>query len=115
MRAALRIGEGDTDTTVQIDELVEAAKALARAPADGGPRVPCLLVRGARSDLVGAAGVREFRALVPHAGYVDVKEAAHMVAGDDQDAFLSAVRGFLLEHRDGGGAAAGGGSRRSRL
>ena len=113
MREALRIktGGGGNDeryrdgdgTTVQIPELVEAAKALAAAPPAGGRRVPCLLVRGARSDLVGRAGVAEFRALVPHAAYVDVKEAAHMVAGDDQDAFLAAVRGFLIKHRDGGG------------
>ena len=59
--------------------------------------MPCLLVRGARSDLVGAAGVREFRALVPHAGYVDVKEAAHMVAGDDNGRFNGALLDFIAQ------------------
>jgi hypothetical protein len=39
--------------------------------------------------------VRELRALVPHAEYADVAGAAHMVAGDDNDAFSAAVGGFL--------------------
>ncbi len=35
------------------------------------------------------------RELVPHALYADVAGAAHMVAGDDNDAFSSAVIDFL--------------------
>jgi hypothetical protein len=39
--------------------------------------------------------VEEFMATVPHANYVDVADAAHMVAGDVNDVFTSAVLEFL--------------------
>jgi hypothetical protein len=39
--------------------------------------------------------VREFLDLVPHARYVDVYEAGHMVAGDRNDTFTNAVVEFL--------------------
>jgi pimeloyl-ACP methyl ester carboxylesterase len=58
-------------------------------------RVPTLLVRGARSEMVTEAGVRDFLRLIPAAEFVDVREAGHMVAGDDNDAFNAAVEGFL--------------------
>ena len=43
-------------------------------------------------------GVREFRDAVPHAAFVDVSGAGHMVAGDRNDAFTDAVRDFLDRH-----------------
>ncbi len=61
-------------------------------------QVPTLLVRGAQSDLVSAESVQEFLAVVPHASYVDVSGTGHMVAGDDNDAFTTAVLEFLREH-----------------
>jgi pimeloyl-ACP methyl ester carboxylesterase len=57
--------------------------------------IPTLLVRGRMSDVVSEESVRELRALVPHAEYADVAGAAHMVAGDDNDAFSAAVIAFL--------------------
>ncbi len=57
--------------------------------------VPTLLVRGRESDVVSEHGVREFLEAVPHASFVDVSEAGHMVAGDRNDAFNEAVLGFL--------------------
>ena len=63
--------------------------------AAGRITVPALLVRGAQSDLVSADSVREFLAAVPHAGFVDVSGAGHMVAGDDNDTFTKAVLEFL--------------------
>ncbi len=57
--------------------------------------VPTLLVRGAISDVVGQDAVDEFLDLVPHAEFVDVAGAGHMVAGDQNDAFTDAVAGFL--------------------
>lgn len=57
--------------------------------------VPTLIVRGKMSDVLSEDGVRELRALIPHAEYVDVAGAAHMVAGDDNDAFTSAITHFL--------------------
>lgn len=56
---------------------------------------PTMLVRGRLSDLVTDAEVREFQALVPHAAYVDVAGAAHMIAGDKNDVFSSAVVDFI--------------------
>ena len=61
--------------------------------------VPTLLVRGAQSDLVSDESAAEFLAAVPHASYVDIGGARHMVAGDDNDAFTTvAVVDFLRGH-----------------
>ncbi|MEO1061040.1 MAG: alpha/beta hydrolase [Actinomycetota bacterium] len=57
--------------------------------------IPTLLVRGRMSDVVSEEGARVFLGLVPHAEYVDVADAHHMVAGDRNDAFGSAVVDFL--------------------
>jgi pimeloyl-ACP methyl ester carboxylesterase len=58
-------------------------------------RLPTLLVRGRLSDLVSEEGAREFLAQVPHARFVDVSGAGHMVAGDRNDVFTDAVVEFL--------------------
>lgn len=71
---------------VDLDPLSEAARSL---------RIPTMLVRGRLSDIVSPEGVKEFLRLVPHAEYVDVSDAGHMVAGDSNDAFTEAVIGFL--------------------
>ena len=57
--------------------------------------LPMLLVRGKLSDLVTDAEAAEFRQMVPHAEYVDVAGAAHMIAGDKNDVFTDAVVQFL--------------------
>ena len=59
--------------------------------------VPTLLVRGRQSDVLSEAGARETVGLIPHARYVDVGGAGHMVAGDRNDAFNDAVLEFLRE------------------
>jgi len=59
--------------------------------------IPVLVVRGRLSDLVTQAEVDAFREMVPHANYVDVKDAAHMIAGDKNDVFTDAVVEFLAE------------------
>ena len=41
------------------------------------------------------AEVAEFLEMVPHARYVDVADAAHMIAGDRNDVFTDAVVTFL--------------------
>jgi pimeloyl-ACP methyl ester carboxylesterase len=66
--------------------LVEAARKL---------KIPALLVRGAASELVQEVHAREFLALVPHAEYADVSGARHMVAGDRNDSFSTAILDFL--------------------
>ena len=57
--------------------------------------MPALLVRGAMSTVVSPEGVAEFQRLAPHAEVVDVAGADHMVAGDQNDPFNTAVIGFL--------------------
>ena len=66
--------------------MVEAARAIT---------IPALLVRGGSSELVQEAHAREFLELVPHADYIDVAEARHMVAGDSNDSFSHAVLDFV--------------------
>jgi len=66
--------------------MLAAARAL---------RLPVMLVRGGSSELVQEAHVKEFLAAVPHASYADVAGARHMVAGDQNDQFSSAVLEFL--------------------
>jgi pimeloyl-ACP methyl ester carboxylesterase len=56
---------------------------------------PLLLVRGARSEIVSEAAVQAFLRVAPGAEYVDVAGAAHMVAGDRNDAFTASVLEFL--------------------
>ena len=58
--------------------------------------MPALLIRGGRSEVVSEAGAQEFLALAPHASFVDVAGADHMVAGDANDAFNQAVIDFAL-------------------
>jgi pimeloyl-ACP methyl ester carboxylesterase len=60
-------------------------------------RIPALLVRGASSELVKEEHVREFLELAPHARFVDVAGARHMVAGDKNDVFSAAILEFLAD------------------
>jgi pimeloyl-ACP methyl ester carboxylesterase len=78
-----RVGAGGGEVETM---LVEAAKRI---------KVPSLLVRGASSELVQEKHAKDFLELVPHATYVDVSGARHMVAGDRNDQFASAIRTFL--------------------
>lgn len=79
-------GERRPSATQHPERLEAAARAI---------RVPMLLVRGRQSDVVSEDGARAFLAVVPHARYVDVSGAGHMVAGDQNDPFTAAVVDFL--------------------
>ena len=57
--------------------------------------VPTMLVRGLLSDVVTQEGVDDLLARIPDATVVDVDGAAHMIAGDRNDAFSDAVVTFL--------------------
>jgi len=72
------------------ERLVAAARALT---------VPVLLVRGKQSDVIAEEDVNEFQRHVPHAEFIDVRDAGHMVAGDSNDVFSDAVLGFLARTR----------------
>lgn len=57
--------------------------------------LPTLLVRGGLSDVLSEEGAQSFLEQCPHAEYVNVADAAHMVAGDRNDIFAAAVIDFL--------------------
>lgn len=56
---------------------------------------PVLLVRGAQSNVVTEEGARSLLELIVHAERLDVCGAGHMVAGDRNDAFNTAILAFL--------------------
>jgi pimeloyl-ACP methyl ester carboxylesterase len=76
--------------TIRVNFLEEAARALT---------IPTLLVRGRVSDLVSPESAQEFLKMVPHAQYVDIQDAGHMVAGDQNDIFSNAVLEFLRQFK----------------
>lgn len=90
--ATLRMDERDHDGTESpVSEAIYVrSKAAARRVA-----CPVLLVRGVQSDVVSEAGVDEMRELIPHTVVVDVRDAGHMVAGDDNDIFTASLLGYL--------------------
>ena len=58
-------------------------------------KIPILLIRGKLSDVVSPEGVKDFLANVPHAEFVELSDAGHTAAGDDNDAFSEAVVQFV--------------------
>lgn len=77
-----------TGRDTRMNVLIDAARQIS---------VPTLLVRGGKSELVTEEAAQEFLQLVPHAKYVDVTDAGHMVAGDKNDVFAGAVIDFLAD------------------
>ena len=61
-------------------------------------KLPVLLIRGGRSRVLSPEGAQAFLKLVPHAEFVDVAGADHMVAGDANDSFNDAVFALLAKH-----------------
>jgi pimeloyl-ACP methyl ester carboxylesterase len=56
-----------------------------------------MLVHGLQSDVVTQEGVDDLLARIPGATAVGVDGAAHMIAGDRNDAFTTAVLDFLVQ------------------
>ena len=57
--------------------------------------VPTLLIRGALSDVVTMEDVEYFSSVIDHAKFVEIEKAAHMIAGDRNDAFAEEAIKFL--------------------
>lgn len=57
--------------------------------------IPVLLIRGKLSDVVSPEGVQHFLSQVPGAEFVELSDAGHTAAGDDNDAFSEAVVRFV--------------------
>lgn len=76
----------DDDPFLRMDMLEQAAINL---------QVPILLIRGKLSDVVTPEGVEDFLAKVPSAEFVELADAGHTAAGDDNDAFSDVVVRFV--------------------
>ncbi|MDT5129900.1 MAG: hypothetical protein QOG79_1342 [Mycobacterium sp.] len=74
------------DPFARMDMLEQAAINL---------EIPILLIRGKLSDVVTPEGVEDFLAKVPSAEFVELSEAGHTAAGDDNDAFSEVVVRFV--------------------
>ena len=74
------------DPFVDVDRMEQAAINL---------QIPILLIRGKLSDVVSPEGVEDFLAKVPNADFVELSDAGHTAAGDDNDAFSEAVVAFV--------------------
>ena len=59
--------------------------------------IPVLIISGSRSEVVRDEGITQLRQLIPRAQYFQVPEATHMIAGDQNDAFNSAVGEFVRD------------------
>lgn len=82
-----------------IDERISRMQAAAVALAD--LTVPVQLVRGGLSDVLSEAGAQSFLDVCQRCEYVNVTDAAHMVAGDRNDIFTGAVIDFLQRNLPG--------------
>lgn len=74
------------DAIQQQAQLLQAARGI---------KVPTLLLTGGASDVVSPDTIDEFLRLVPHARHHRIAHARHLIAGDDNDAFASAVLEFI--------------------
>lgn len=61
-------------------------------------KIPILLIRGKLSDVVSPEGVQHFLDTVPRAEFVELSNAGHTAAGDDNDAFSDVVVDFVRRH-----------------
>lgn len=84
---ALMTKPGD-DPALRTEKIEAAAISL---------QIPILLIRGKLSDVVSAEGVADFLRKVPGARLVELSDAGHTAAGDDNDAFSAAVVEFVSQ------------------
>ncbi|OBI04583.1 peroxidase [Mycolicibacter heraklionensis] len=82
---ALMTKPGD-DPALRTEKIEAAAMGL---------QIPILLIRGKLSDVVSVEGVADFLSKVPGARLVELSDAGHTAAGDDNDAFSAAVVEFV--------------------
>ena len=75
-----------TDAAITRDETLEA---VARVTA------PLLIVRGARDTIVSASETQQLRRAAPHAAYVSIPRAPHVVQWSHPEALAAVVHTFL--------------------
>jgi pimeloyl-ACP methyl ester carboxylesterase len=79
--------------TAPMDDPFVRVEKLERAVIETA--IPILLIRGKLSDVVSTEAVKDFLEKVPHAEFVELSDAGHTAAGDDNDAFSEAVVQFV--------------------
>jgi pimeloyl-ACP methyl ester carboxylesterase len=79
--------------TAPVDDPLQRTEKFEQAAMD--LNIPVLLIRGKLSDVVSPEGVLHFRATLPRAEFVELPNAAHTAAGDDNDPFTDAVVDFV--------------------
>jgi pimeloyl-ACP methyl ester carboxylesterase len=82
-----------TQARTLIADPAQLSNRLTRAAAR--LRLPCLLVRGADSDVLSEDVAREFTDIAADADLAEVPGAGHMVAGDNNGAFTAAICAWL--------------------
>jgi len=80
------LGSWHPSHAAAMGRLEAAARAL---------EIPVLLVHAAHSDVVGPREIAHLRSLVPHAEYMRVENASHMVVGDKNSTFNETILAFL--------------------
>jgi pimeloyl-ACP methyl ester carboxylesterase len=76
----------EDDPQLRVEKIEHAAMDLT---------IPILLIRGKLSDVVSVDGVKDFLEKIPTAEFVELSDAGHTAAGDDNDAFTDAVVQFV--------------------
>jgi pimeloyl-ACP methyl ester carboxylesterase len=87
----------DPELLTQTRPLLQDQARLSERLTDAVARLrqPCLLVRGADSDVLSADIAHEFLELAPTAALAEVPCAGHMVADDNNHVFTAAIRAWL--------------------
>jgi pimeloyl-ACP methyl ester carboxylesterase len=64
---------------------------------DDVARIRCstLILKGGESDILSSAGAEKLQAAIPGSTLAVIPAAGHSVMGDNPEAFVEAVRGFL--------------------
>jgi pimeloyl-ACP methyl ester carboxylesterase len=83
---AMLIGRDAAEPFHETERMYRAARSVT---------VPTLLIRGKLSDVVSPEAAQEFLKVAPNARLVDVSDASHMLAGDNNELFEDAVIDFL--------------------
>lgn len=87
-----RFMEGIGNINTDRDDVDADMRAAAR-----DTLLPVLMVRGAASDVMLEEHIRALQSEAPRVRYVNVAGAHHMVVGEENDQFTSALLGFLDE------------------
>jgi pimeloyl-ACP methyl ester carboxylesterase len=82
---ALRSGERSFNASGLLDLWDDVAKI----------RCPTLILKGGESDILSSEGAEKLRAAIPGSQLAVIPGAGHSVMGDNPEAFVEAVRGFL--------------------